>query len=105
MKRCPRCKEEKPDGHFYKCLKSRSGLSTYCRPCSRLSAAEFKTRLSAPPYKVRPATPPAPVPTLTRPVTPDADFLADLADALADDQTLRGCDSPFERIQINQYGQ
>jgi hypothetical protein len=38
MKRCPRCKETKADGEFYR---NPSGkLHTYCRPCNRDYASE-----------------------------------------------------------------
>ena len=105
MKRCPRCDKHLPLDAFGRNKATRDGLAYYCRPCYRLTATLCKvTKRARVPRTQRPA-PPAPVPVLTRPVTPDADFLADLADALADCQTLRGCDSPFERIQINQYGQ
>lgn len=43
MKRCPRCKQEKPAQEFYK-AKSASGLSSHCKECTREQQRDYLNR-------------------------------------------------------------
>lgn len=105
MKRCPRCKVEKPPEEFAKWRRAKDGLNTYCKPCASAIRRKFHTEASNGGYRKRSRTPAAPTPTVVLPVAADDDFLADLDEALLEDQTLRGRESAFERIQLHLYGQ
>ena len=36
-KKCPRCKETKPSGEFFKSLTRLDKLATYCKVCEKIS--------------------------------------------------------------------
>ena len=42
-KRCPRCRQVKPAGHFYRRRGGRQ-LSSYCQPCTRAASHEARGR-------------------------------------------------------------
>ena len=41
---CPKCREEKPLGEFYKDVSQSSGRATYCKKCSLIAAKEWREK-------------------------------------------------------------
>lgn len=47
MKRCPRCKEEKPLDQFNVAKRNKDGRQCYCRPCARELVRKSEARRKA----------------------------------------------------------
>lgn len=44
MKRCSRCRVEMPLRRFYRNRSSKDGLQSYCRPCIKIQAREWRAK-------------------------------------------------------------
>lgn len=44
MKKCPRCKEEKPFEDYHKDSSKKSGVGSYCKVCACLYRAEYEAK-------------------------------------------------------------